>query len=96
MIRARCPQGRFVRDRLPSTTSYFDSIGVALHGRGAWRDALCPFHDDTKPSLRVRAETGAFRCMACNAHGGDVLALHMQRTGKGFQDAARDLGAWQA
>jgi hypothetical protein len=43
----------------------------------------------------VNVETGGFRCMACNARGGDVLAFERLRTGKGFAEAARDLGAWR-
>jgi len=84
----------FVRSALPSSVRYFEAIGNPLRGCGAWRNALCPFHGDTRPSLRVRVETGAFRCMVCGIHGGDVLAFHMRRTGKRFADAARDLGAW--
>jgi len=85
---------RFDRAALPSPTKYFAEIGNPLRGRGSWRNALCPFHRDTKPSLRVKADTGAFRCMVCGARGGDVLAFHMQRTGKKFANAAGDLGAW--
>ena len=80
---------------MPATADYFAAIGNPLRGRGRWRDALCPFHEDSRPSLRVRVETGAFRCMACGAHGGDVLDFHQQRTGKPFAEAARELGAWR-
>ncbi|GIL07051.1 MAG: hypothetical protein BroJett031_35710 [Betaproteobacteria bacterium] len=86
--------GSFQRDRLPSTPAYFGSIGLNLRGRGPWRSGLCPFHNDSTPSLRVNVGSGAFRCMACGAHGGDVLEFHRQRTGKGFVEAARELGAW--
>jgi DNA primase len=85
----------FRRALLPSAVEYFQLIGVKLKGGGAWRDAVCPFHDDTSPSLRVRVETGAFRCMVCGAHGGDVLDFHMKRTGLTFKAAAKDLGAWE-
>ena len=84
----------FDRSRLPSPASYYAAQGLALKGKGAWRDAVCPFHADSKPSLRVRLETGAFSCMACGAHGGDVLAFHMQRHGLNFKAAAVALGAW--
>jgi hypothetical protein len=84
----------FDRTRLPGPAVYFESQGLTLKGKGAWRDALCPFHADSKPSLRVRLETGAFSCMACGAHGGDVLAFHMQRYGLTFKAAAISLGAW--
>jgi DNA primase len=85
---------RFQKRALPIAPAYFASMGNPLRGSGAWRDALCPFHNDTRPSLRVRIDTGAYRCMVCGAHGGDVLAFHMRRTGKRFVDAARELGAW--
>jgi DNA primase len=85
----------FVRDRLPSPAAYFDRIGLKLIGRGAWRSARCCFHDDHRPSLRVNIETGAFRCMACGAHGGDVLDFHRLRTGRDFTSAAAELGAWE-
>ncbi|HRH79463.1 MAG TPA: CHC2 zinc finger domain-containing protein [Thiobacillaceae bacterium] len=85
----------FRRDRLPSAADYYPTQGIKLIGRGAWRDTICPFHPDTRPSLRVRIETGAFRCMVCGAHGGDVLAFHMQRHGLRFIEAAKALGAWE-
>ena len=79
---------------LPKPVDYYTGEGVKLLGRSVWRDALCPFHPDTSPSLRVRIETGEFRCMACGARGGDVLAFHMQRHELRFVDAAKSLGAW--
>lgn len=84
---------RFERERLPDPLGYFEGAGLRLIGRGAWRSALCPFHTDHSPSLRVNVETGAFRCMACGAKGGDVLAFHRRRHGLSFVQAARDLGA---
>lgn len=89
------PRFSFNRRLLPKPGDYYAAEGVKLLGRGAWRDALCPFHPDTSPSLRVRIETGAFRCMACGARGGDVLAFHMQRHELRFVDAAKALGAWE-
>ena len=86
----------FNRTRLPRPADFYAGEGVRLHGTGGWRDALCPFHKDTKPSLRVSVEAGAFRCMVCGAHGGDVLAYYMQRHGVRFVEAAKALGAWEA
>ena len=83
----------FDRSRLPDPEVYFTVELGALQGRGAWRDAVCPFHQDTRPSLRVNVATGAFRCMTCGAHGGDVLAFQMQRHGQAFPAAAKALGA---
>jgi hypothetical protein len=88
------PSGRFDRGRLPDPLGYFEGEGLRLRGRGAWRSAICCFHDDCRPSLLVNTETGAYRCMACGAKGGDVLAFHRARHGLSFVQAARDLGAW--
>ena len=85
----------FDRRLLPTPAAYYAGEGIKFLGRGPWRDALCPFHPDTSPSLRVRIETGAFRCMACGARGGDVLAFHMQRHELRFVAAAKSLGAWE-
>ena len=85
----------FNREGLPSPADFYAREGVKLLGTGGWRNALCPFHLDIKPSLRVFAETGAFRCMACGAHGGDVLDFYRQRHGLSFVVAAKALGAWE-
>jgi hypothetical protein len=84
----------FDRDRLPDPERYYASELGALHGGGEWRSARCPFHEDTRPSLRVSMETGSYRCFACGAAGGDLLDFHQARHGLGFKDAALALGAW--
>ena len=85
----------FKRTLLPSAAEYYKSQGLKLTGGGDWKNAVCPFHNDTRPSLRVRLDNGGFRCMVCGAHGGDVLAFHMLKTGLPFKRAAQDLGAWE-
>ena len=89
------PAFAFRRDHLPKPAEYYSEQGLKLIGRGEWRSALCPFHKDTTPSLRVHLESGAWRCMACDAHGGDVLSFHMQRHELRFIEAAKVLGAWE-
>ncbi len=84
---------RFDRERLPEPCGYFEREGLRLVGHGRWRSAVCPFHDDTFPSLRINTENGAFRCMTCGVKGGDVLAYHRARHGLSFAQAAHDLGA---
>ncbi len=86
----------FIRSNLQRPANYFKEQGLKLTGGGEWKDALCPFHDDHNPSLRVRLDSGGFKCMACGAHGGDVLSFHMRRYGLSFKQAARDLGAWRS
>ena len=86
--------GKFSRKNLPSSITYYQKQGIQLKGSGAWRDAVCPFHADTKPSLRINIEKGAYRCMACGARGSDVLAFHMHLYSMPFIAACKALGAW--
>lgn len=45
--------------------------------------ALCPFHEDSHPSLTFHVAKNSFRCFACGAHGG-VIDLAMHVLGKSF------------
>ena len=59
--------------------------------RGKWMTGLCPFHNDTHPSLWIDIENNLFGCHACGSHG-DVVNWHAVRRGFATQlDAARDL-----
>jgi len=84
----------FDRGRLPNPETYLRSVGVELKGRGIWKSGLCPFHDDQVASLRVHSVDGAFKCQACGAKGHDLIAFERLRTGAGFVEAAKALGAW--
>lgn len=97
MRRAHATRARFPfrRDLLPSPSEYYVAQGLTLKGGGEWKSAICPFHDDTKPSLRIRLDSGGFRCMCCGAKGGDVLAFHMLRYNLNFKEAAKALDAWE-
>lgn len=88
------PRVAFHRELLPCPSDYYREQGLNLAGGGEWKCAICPFHADNNPSLRVRLDTGCFCCMACGARGGDILAFHMKRYGFGFVAAAKALGAW--
>ncbi len=85
--------GEFIRDHLPDAITYFESEGVHLVGPGRWKTGPCDLHGGSD-SLRVNTASGGWRCMACDASGGDVLAFHMQRHGLEFVEAARLLGAY--
>jgi hypothetical protein len=87
-------QVKFNRAVLPSPLVYLTSQGICITGKGEWRDAICPFHQDSHPSLRINVNSGGFRCMACGAHGCDILSFHMQRHKLDFVAAAKSLGVW--
>ncbi|WP_081486091.1 CHC2 zinc finger domain-containing protein [Herbaspirillum sp. GW103] len=48
-------------------------LGIRTEQRGAQLRALCPFHQDTRPSLNLYGADGVspahFHCFACDAHG---------------------------
>lgn len=48
--------------------------------------ALCPFHEDTSPSLTLNAATGLWNCYGCEA-GGNVIDWVMQIYDLSFNDA---------
>jgi DNA primase len=78
-----------VKDSVDWERFYTSELGP-LKGHGVWRDAVCPFHADKHPSLRVNIEHGGYRCMACGASG-DGLAFLQQRDGMVFSEALRSL-----
>lgn len=47
---------------------------VALHSAGPVLKALCPFHNDTRPSMNVDPRWQNFRCWACGKKG-DVFTF---------------------
>lgn len=56
-------------------------------------NGLCPFHADTRPgSFVINKASGAYRCFSCGAHGGDIIAFHMQRNEISFPETLRQLG----
>lgn len=86
-------RGRFRRD-LIDVRAFLKSEGFTWRGEGPWADlGLCPFHKDTRPSLRGNLETGRLRCMSCG-WSGDLVAYVQHRHGLSFVGAAGILGAW--
>lgn len=86
----------FDRARLPDPLDYFTgTAGLKFRERkGRWRTTSCAWCGSSD-ATRVNTESGAFVCMTgCGARGGDVLAYEMARSGLGFVDAAKALGAW--
>lgn len=71
-------------------------LGIDIQRSGSEYIALCPFHADNKPSLRMFPANGAsqshFHCFACNAHG-DAIALVKQVKGVDFEAAVQWLAS---
>ena len=62
------------------------SRGVALKAAGSDLLGLCPFHEDTTPSLHVTPRTRLWRCMSCHATG-NVIQFVQQFDGVSFRHA---------
>lgn len=61
-----------------------DRLGMTVKRR----KCLCPFHDDTIPSLTFYPRNNTYRCFVCDAHGG-VIDLVMNKLHKSFPEACR-------
>ncbi len=61
-----------------------------LHKKGRNFVALCPFHNDSKPSLLVSPDKGIAYCFACQS-GGDIFSFYQKIEGVDFPTALRDL-----
>ena len=85
-----------LRNRLPPVADYYRRVfGDLRFNASGWAQVCCVFHEDRHASLSIHRERGAFRCFACNARGGDMLAFEMLRSCTDFKNAARALGAWR-
>lgn len=51
---------------------------------------LCPFHDDTNPSMHVDEEKGLFHCFSCGA-GGDIFGFYMRYNNLSFPETLSEL-----
>ncbi len=66
------------------------SLGLNLKRQGRLYAAVCPFHDDHDPSLKINPQTGSYNCYVCGAHG-DVFDLVMKLRNCDFIGAAKEI-----
>ena len=59
---------------------------LPLRRQGRLYVGICPWHDDSRPSLQVNPERQSWKCWVCNL-GGDVFSFIMQREGVEFREA---------
>ena len=50
--------------------------------------SLCPFHDDSRPSLTFNTRKNTYKCYVCEAHGG-TIDLVMHHLNKNFAEACK-------
>jgi DNA primase len=80
-----------LKDRIRETPiSTIISHYIPLNKKGTALVALCPFHQDTKPSMNVNDNKGMFKCFACG-QGGDAITFVKEYKKLDFVEALREL-----
>lgn len=82
------------KSRLPTPLTFYKQLGVELKGKGDWRMAKCPFHDDQYASLGVSTIHGGFKCHACG-ESGDMIDFYMTFKQVNFNVACTQLDLWE-
>lgn len=87
------PSANYIKQVLNPRDFYRHELPNIPLKRQGWNDGgLCPFHSDNKPgSFRVNLVNGAYKCFACGAAGGDVIAFAMALYGLEFVEALAKL-----
>lgn len=50
-----------------------DALGMGLR----WHNAICPFHNDSHPSLHFSTSHNTYHCYVCGKYGGTIdLVMH--------------------
>jgi DNA primase len=81
-----------LKERVRDATDIVDLVGsyIALRRAGRGLVGLCPWHDDSRPSLQVNPERQTFRCWVCDV-GGDVFNFFMRMERLEFREALEHL-----
>ena len=76
------------KERVRQAVDIVDLVGsyMPLRRQGANFVGLCPWHEDTKPSLQVKPTRQSWKCWVCN-DGGDIFSFVMKREGIDFREA---------
>lgn len=76
------------KERVRQAIDIVELVGSYLQLRREGRNykALCPWHDDTRPSLQVNPERQSFKCWVCNI-GGDIFSFMMKMENVEFPEA---------
>lgn len=56
-----------IRSKVNIVTVMSEYLSLEKRGRNYW--AVCPFHQDSHPSMSISPEKQIYRCFACSAGG---------------------------
>ena len=63
---------------------------IALSRKGHYHLGLCPFHNDSSPSLQVNDQKGMFMCFV-DQIGGDAITFVRKKENLSYMDALKDI-----
>lgn len=77
-----------VKEQVKQATDIVELVGryVQLRRQGRNYVAICPWHDDSRPSLQINPERQSWKCWVCDI-GGDVFSFVMKLEGVSFPEA---------
>lgn len=77
-----------VKEQIKRAIDIVDLVGesISLRREGRNYKGLCPWHDDSRPSLHINPERQTFRCFVCNI-GGDIFTFVEKRENVTFREA---------
>jgi DNA primase len=81
-----------LKEQIREAVDIVDLVGsyMALRRAGKGFVGLCPWHDDSRPSLQVNPERQTYRCWVCDV-GGDVFNFVMRMERLEFREALEQL-----
>jgi DNA primase len=76
------------KEQVRQAVDIVDLVGgyIALRRQGRGYVGLCPWHDDSRPSMQVNPERQSFKCWVCDV-GGDVFSFIMRAENLEFREA---------
>ena len=76
---------------LIAPAEYYRQAFPGIFTNREWVTVLCPFHDDTRPSLSINVKEGCYKCHACDAKGGSIIKFHKEKCGLTWKQAIAEL-----
>ena len=81
-----------VKERVREALDIVDVAGsyISLRRQGKVMTGLCPWHEDSRPSLQINPDRQTYRCWVCDV-GGDVFSFVMRMEKVEFREALEQL-----
>ena len=83
-----------LKDSVKACVQLEELAHLRIHGglkrAGRYYKGLCPFHNDTNPSLTIDTRKNTYRCYSCGASG-DAIQFLMELDGISFKEAVLQL-----